>query len=240
MMTSAQDTKDLEMIRASFQEIQNEGDIQNILNFQIIDLEYEIANVIEAYQGASQCMIAKYVVAPWTKMKNFNAGKDRLEDSIAKNKVVENVYLRLMIQLSAPKLVNYNKDIDSDLQYLENHLVKTPMDLMTDLIKKKMPLPEGARDMVILQHDIIADYGENRKKERTISTLVDYGDPKAKFTAIAKTVGAPAAIAAKLILQGNLNLSGCHIPTHPEIYNIVLDELKTLGIKFSESTEIIN
>lgn len=129
LMTSAQGTKDLEMIRASFQEIQNEDDIQVILNFQIIDLEFEIANVIEAYQGASQCMIAKYVVAPWSKMKNFNAGKDRLEVSIGENKVVENVYLRLMIQLNAPKIVNYNKDIDSDLQFLEHHLVKTPMDL---------------------------------------------------------------------------------------------------------------
>ena len=127
-MTSAQGTKNLEMIRASFQEIQNEGDIQNILNFQIIDLEYEIANVIEAYQGASQCMIAKYVFAPWSKMKNFNAGKDRLEASIAENKVVENVYLRLMIQLNAPKIVNYNIDIDSDLQFIEHHLVKPPMD----------------------------------------------------------------------------------------------------------------
>ncbi len=61
--------------------------------------------------------------------------------------------------------------------------------------------------MVILHHDIIADYGENRKRERTISTLVDYGNPKEKFTAIAKTVGAPAAIAAKLVLKGELKFN---------------------------------
>jgi len=114
---------------------------------------------------------------------------------------------------------------------------KTPMDLMTDLIKKKMPLPEGQRDMVILHHEIIADYGETRKKEKIFSTLVEYGDPKAKFTAIAKTVGAPAAIATKLLLNGELGMTGCHIPTHPEIYTKVLDELKTLGIGFTEKTE---
>jgi len=117
---------------------------------------------------------------------------------------------------------------------------KTPMDLMTDLIKKKMPLPDGARDMVILQHEIITVFGNGRKSEKTTSTLIEYGDPKAKFTAIAKTVGAPAAIAAKLILQGKLNLTGCHIPTHPEIYTKVLEELKTLGIEFTEKTEVID
>lgn len=117
---------------------------------------------------------------------------------------------------------------------------KTPMDLMTDLIKKKMPLPEGERDMVILHHEIIANYPDRNHEEKTISTLIEYGDPNAKFTAIAKTVGAPAAIAAKLILKGELDLKGCHIPTHPQIYTKVLEELKTLGIEFSEKTEILS
>ena len=117
---------------------------------------------------------------------------------------------------------------------------RTPMDLMTDLIKKKMPLPEGQRDMVILHHEIIAEYKDQNKKEKIVSTLVEYGDPKEKFTAIAKTVGAPAAIAAKLVLKGELKLTGCHIPTHPAIYTKVLEELATLGIKFNEKTEEIN
>ena len=117
---------------------------------------------------------------------------------------------------------------------------KTPMDLMTDLLRKKMPLPEGARDMVILQHDIIGDFGEGKPQEKIISTLVDYGDPKTGMTAIAKTVGAPAAIATKLILKDELNILGCHIPTHPEVYPKVLEELKTLGIHFNEKREILN
>ena len=48
---------------------------------------------------------------------------------------------------------------------------------------------------------------------------------------------APAAIASKLILKGDLNLIGCHIPTHEEIYPKLLAELKTLGIEFKEKTE---
>ena len=81
---------------------------------------------------------------------------------------------------------------------------------------------------------------ETRKQEKTFSTLVEYGDPKAKFTAIAKTVGAPAAIAAKLLLKGELELTGCHIPTHPKIYTKVMEELKTLGIEFVEKTEVMD
>ncbi len=116
---------------------------------------------------------------------------------------------------------------------------KNSVELMTDLIKRKLPLPEGARDIVILHHEIEASY-PNNKKEKIISTLVDFGDPKNKMTAIAKTVGAPAAIAVKLLLKGELKLRGCHIPTHPEVYPKLLEELKTLNLKFSEKTvEII-
>ena len=115
---------------------------------------------------------------------------------------------------------------------------KTAVELMTDLIVKKMPLPEESRDMVILHHIIEAFYPN--KKEKVISTLVDYGEPDSKITAIAKTVGAPAAIAVKLILLNELPLTGCHIPIHPIIYTKVLDELKTLGIYFTEKIEAIN
>jgi len=111
---------------------------------------------------------------------------------------------------------------------------------MTDLIKRKMPLPEGARDMVILHHEIEASFPYTKSKEKITSTLIEYGNPVEKFTAIAKTVGAPAAIATKLLLNGELSLRGCHIPTHPEVYPKVLEELKTLGIKFVEKKEEIN
>lgn len=116
---------------------------------------------------------------------------------------------------------------------------KNSVELMTDLIKKKLPLPEGARDMVILHHEIEASY-PNNKKEKIISTLLDYGDPKNKMTAIAKTVGAPAAIAVKLLLKGELKLRGCQIPTHPEVYPKILDELKTLNLMFTEKRLEIN
>ena len=51
---------------------------------------------------------------------------------------------------------------------------------------------------------------------------------------MSKTVGLPLAIAAKLVLTGKLNLKGMYIPTHKNIYELVLNELKNYGITFTE------
>ncbi len=117
--------------------------------------------------------------------------------------------------------------------------LKTAAEVMTDIVKNKMPLPEGGRDMVILAHDIEVEYpNDGNKKEKILSTMIEYGEPNG-FTAISKTVGLPAAIAAKLVLTGELPITGAHIPTHPAIYTKILKELGTLGIKFTEKVEEI-
>ena len=54
------------------------------------------------------------------------------------------------------------------------------------------------------------------------------------YTAMAKTVGLPLAIAAKLILNGAIKLKGVQVPVHKEIYDPVLNELKSFGINFKE------
>ena len=51
---------------------------------------------------------------------------------------------------------------------------------------------------------------------------------------MAKTVGLPLGIAAKLILQDKIKLKGLHIPVAKEIYEPVLAELELHQIKFNE------
>jgi len=63
--------------------------------------------------------------------------------------------------------------------------------------------------------------------------MVDKG-LNADDTAISRTVGLPAAIAAKLILQGKITRKGVLMPIYPEIYRPVLAELETFGIHFTE------
>ncbi len=112
---------------------------------------------------------------------------------------------------------------------------RTSAEVLIDLLNRKLKLPEDARDMVILVNRIIAEFSDGTRK-RYISTMVEYGEPGG-LTAISKTVGLPAALATKLILTGQLPITGCQIPTHPAIYQPVLEELKKEGITFRERVE---
>ncbi len=73
----------------------------------------------------------------------------------------------------------------------------TAADVLIDLLRKKLQLDEYGRDMVAIVHEIEAVYPDkSNRREKTTSTFIEYGEPGG-FTAIAKTVGLPAAIAAK-------------------------------------------
>ena len=108
----------------------------------------------------------------------------------------------------------------------------TSAEVLTHLLSEKLKLTAKERDMVVLHHEIIAEFPEN-KKQKIISTMIHYGK-KRGFTSMAQSVGMPAGIAVKLILQGKLPLTGCHIPTHPAIFTPVLKELEKGGLKFTE------
>ena len=110
------------------------------------------------------------------------------------------------------------------------------LDYLCHLMQSKMPYEKGERDMIILQHNFVAEYHGGAKKEQIVSTLVEYGTPEG-HTAMARTVGLPAAIATKMILNNEIRESGVEIPIKPEIYNPILDELEKEGIKFEERKE---
>jgi saccharopine dehydrogenase-like NADP-dependent oxidoreductase len=113
----------------------------------------------------------------------------------------------------------------------------TPLDYLNVLTLKKMELKESERDMIVMHHEFIADYGS--KKESITSTLIDYGIPH-KDSSVARTVALPAAIAVKMILERKIDLTGVHIPIQPKIYNPILDELETMNVIFKERTTKID
>ncbi len=65
------------------------------------------------------------------------------------------------------------------------------------------------------------------------SSMLDFGSP-ATNTSIARTVALPAAIAVRMILENKITVKGVLRPVLPEIYNPILDELKSLGIEMKE------
>ena len=86
--------------------------------------------------------------------------------------------------------------------------------------------------MVVMQHEI--EYEISGEHRQVRSCLLVKGENSLQ-TAMAKTVGLPLCIAARLILQGKITATGLQIPTIPEIYSPVLKELEEEGIVFRES-----
>ncbi|HUX96610.1 MAG TPA: saccharopine dehydrogenase C-terminal domain-containing protein [Bacteroidales bacterium] len=121
---------------------------------------------------------------------------------------------------------------DEKLNYQET----TPFEITSDRMIKRMMLNDNERDVVLLQHIILASY-HNGTREVIKSSMIDYGSP-ATNTAIARTVALPAAIAARMILENRIMLSGVYRPVVPSIYIPILNELKSLGIKMHEEYDL--
>lgn len=104
-------------------------------------------------------------------------------------------------------------------------------DILQFILEKKLALQPHDKDMIVMLHEI--EYALGGKTHNLQSSLIVKGEDST-HTAMAKTVGLPLGIAAKLILEGSITATGLHIPITPEIYNPVLAELKQHGIIFNE------
>lgn len=107
----------------------------------------------------------------------------------------------------------------------------SPADVLQLALETKLALKPDDKDMIIMLHEI--EYSIAGKNKYVRSSLVVKGEDN-HHTAMAKTVGLPLAIAAELILNNQLHLSGVNIPILPEIYEPVLTRLADMGIQFSD------
>ena len=103
--------------------------------------------------------------------------------------------------------------------------------LLQYLLEKKLMMKPVDKDMIVMLHEI--DYAIDKNNKQIRSCLIVKGEDHL-HTAMAKTVGLPLGIAAKLILQNKIQVTGLHIPVIPEIYEPVLKELELNGIQFKE------
>jgi saccharopine dehydrogenase-like NADP-dependent oxidoreductase len=104
-------------------------------------------------------------------------------------------------------------------------------DILQFAVEKKLSLQPDDKDMIVMLHEF--EYTVGGQQSIVNSSLVVTGENNLR-TAMAKTVGLPLGIAAKLILNGRIQLTGLHIPTVKDIYEPILKELEALGIKFTE------
>ena len=126
--------------------------------------------------------------------------------------------------------------LDDEKTIMEKDLA-SPADVLQLALETKLALQPGDKDMVIMFHEI--EFMKQGKRFKSISSLIVKGDDDI-HTAMARTVGLPLGIAAKLILNGGIRMKGLQIPTSREIYEPVLRELSLLGILFNEEAVTIN
>jgi saccharopine dehydrogenase-like NADP-dependent oxidoreductase len=118
-----------------------------------------------------------------------------------------------------------------DQETIVNKGLCSAVDVLQFAMEKKLVLDKDDKDMIVMMHEIQSAVGG--RQYSVSSTLIVKGDDNLR-TAMAKTVGLPLGIAAKLILNGKIGLTGLHIPTKKEIYEPVLSELEKHGIQFHE------
>ncbi len=135
--------------------------------------------------------------------------------------------------------IKSNSDIIHRLKWLglfEDTLIDldkgSNLDVLLNRMLEKMQYAPGEKDMIILHIEIIAGF-DNGKKEKRIATMVVKGDPEGE-TAMSRAVALPTAIAARLVVDGEIKATGLKMPPNlPELYTPALEELKKFGFEFS-------
>lgn len=107
----------------------------------------------------------------------------------------------------------------------------TPAQVLEHILNKKWKLKPEDKDQIVMWHRFV--YNLNGQKKEIQATLVSTGDD-ATYTAMAKTVGLPLGIAAKLILENKIRSRGVVIPVIPELYEPILEVLEKLGVALTE------
>jgi saccharopine dehydrogenase-like NADP-dependent oxidoreductase len=107
----------------------------------------------------------------------------------------------------------------------------SPAGLLQHLLEQRWVLGPNDKDLVVMWHRF--RYIKDQKSHEIHASLAVIGEDQT-YTAMARTVGLPIAMACKLVLNGKLNDRGALLPLKPAIYDPVLDELEQFGVVFEE------
>lgn len=106
----------------------------------------------------------------------------------------------------------------------------SPAQILQSILEEDWELYPEDRDMIVMQH--LFEIKTNTGIKEIRSSLVCFGTDST-YTAMAKTVGLPLAIAVDLFLQGKIKEIGLRRPITKEFYEPILLQLATHQIKFS-------
>ena len=107
----------------------------------------------------------------------------------------------------------------------------SPAFFLQKILERKWSLKEEDKDMIVMWHKFVYIlHGEHKEIN---SHMVAIGEDQT-YTAMSNTVGLPAAICAKMILNGTIQSKGVQLPIVKEIYTPILKELEEYNIRFIE------
>ncbi|MEP7237967.1 MAG: hypothetical protein ABI685_08885 [Ferruginibacter sp.] len=111
--------------KSAFYSAMATNDIEAV-NTQLSVVKTASINEKEAYEGALLMKKAGLVAKANEKLSLFKAGRIKLEAAIKKDNNTEFNFLRLIIQEHAPKIVNYNNDLESDASVIRSNFKTLP------------------------------------------------------------------------------------------------------------------
>lgn len=117
-----------------------------------------------------------------------------------------------------------------------------PLDLTAKLLFPLLELKEDERDFTVMR---IEAKGKKEGRNLILSySLIDYFDAETKATSMARTTGFPAAIIARMILNGELKRTGVFPPEaiseDDALFKNLLFQLESRGVRFvKEQKEVI-
>lgn len=98
-------------------------------------------NLCLAYLGGYQCIWAKHVFNPFSKLKTFNEGKNNIEKAVKNEPLNPEIRLvRLSVQKNAPSFLRYGDNVQEDESFIRKNIgaVNNPVLLkMTNELLKK-------------------------------------------------------------------------------------------------------
>ena len=108
----------------------------------------------------------------------------------------------------------------------------TPAQILERILNDSWTLQPEDKDMIVMYHKF--GYEINGERKQIDSKMVCIGDDQT-YTAMAKTVGLPVAMATLQILNGNIKTPGVQLPIKREVYEPILKELEEFGVIFNET-----
>ncbi len=143
------------------------------------------------------------------------------------------IKMRLILKID-PDDIMWDKLVELDLFNatkiigLEN---ATPAQILEKILSDSWTLQPDDKDMIVMYHKF--GYEKEGVRTQIDSKMVCIGEDQT-FTAMAKTVGLPVAIATLLILNKKITTTGVQLPITKEVYLPILKELEEYGVFFSE------